>query len=211
MRGPNLEAQERLKRFDINIKNMKCMNAIKNISTYVSIFLMLFLCNNLNAQECPDAVPAYRFFKKHGAMSYYNENVIPMLEKEGEIQFLVIFPGEQSAHYKFYCVIKVVEKGIISYKKAIGSDSVKKLEWENLDAEKFDDFFTRAKKFTQSAVNLPSPQNSHLEIAGRANNECFLFCGPPWFFTVCHIFNPIKDTKCGNMWNEVRKYAGYNE
>lgn len=190
---------------------MKFMTVIKNKSTLLSIFLILVFCNNLKAQECPDAVPAHVFFRKHGAMSYYNDNVIPALGKQGEIQVLVVFPGAQTAHYRYYCVIKVEKAGIISYKKAIGNERVKQLKWENLDAEKFNEFFSRAKKFTQSAVNLPSPQNSHLEKAGQVNNKCYLFCGPPWFFTVCYMFNPIKDTKCGEMWNEVRKYAGYDE
>lgn len=190
---------------------MKFMTVIKKRMLFILSILTLISSNHVSAQECPDAVPASEFFDKHGAMSYYNENVIPVLEKQGEIQFLVFFPGEQAAQYNFYCVIKVVNNGIISYKKAIGSDRVKHWEWEKLDAKKFDDFFTRARKFTQSAVNLPSPQNSHLEKAGQVNNECYIFCGPPWFFTVCSLFNPIKDTKCGEMWNEVRKYAGYDE
>jgi hypothetical protein len=187
------------------------MTAIKNKMVIILSFLILVSHNNLSAQECPDAVPAHIFFRKESAITYYNTNLIPKLEQQGEIQILVVFPGLQTSHYDFYCVVKVVNKGAISYKKAIGNNREKDFKWEDLEAQKFDEFFTRAKKFTQSAVNLPSPQNSNLEKAGVPNNDCYLFCGPPWFFTICYIFNPIKDTKCGEMWNEVRKHAGYDE
>lgn len=190
---------------------MKFMTAIKKRMLFILSILTLISSNHVSAQECPDAVPAYFFFRPENEMLHYNKTLIPKLEPNGEIQVLVVFPGTQTSRYNFFCVVKIIKNDVISYQKTIGSNLDKTFTWEDLETKKFEEFFARVRKFTESALNVPIHQNRHLEKAGVPNNQCYIFCGPPLWFTVCSLFNPIKDTNCGKMWKEVSKYAGYDE
>lgn len=177
----------------------------------MKIFILLFglvFINHLHSQERPDGVPAHMYFRKESCIMIYNSILIEKIASHGEIQLLVVYPGNQNSNYIYTAVVKFIENGVVYYRKTSGNEKSVKLDWKIINGKDFNDFFGKLTKFGETAINSPSPQNSLLDKAGEISEECYVFCGPPWFFTVFRLYNPIKNTKCGEMWNEIKVLSG---